>query len=194
MESPVCSHVKVKDVGFANNAKYVRKDSVIKTKSSEVRLFAIYLLGCNKCPETFYVGQTINLRSRINNHLSSIMRNNSDQKIHKHFNLVDHCLSDINISILEIPDSDKSRVLDRIERQWITKIDTFKSGLNSDEGNSAIDACIFSLQHHHEANILVRAARDWLTKFKTDNKLYNESQLTITKIWLELNSGNQLND
>ena len=170
--------------------KYVRKDSVIKTKSSEVRLFAngncetkvaIYVLGCNKCPETFYVGQTINLRSRINNHLSSIRRNNSDQKIHKHFNLVDHCLSDFNISILEIPDSDKSRLLDRLERQWITKLDTFKSGLNSDEGNSDNDACIFSLQHHPEANKLVCAARDWLTKFKTDNKLYNKSQLTITK-------------
>ena len=46
-----------------------KKDSVTKTKSSEVRLFAngncetkvaIYDLGCNKCPETFYVGQTIN--------------------------------------------------------------------------------------------------------------------------------------
>ena len=99
----------------------------------------------------------------------------------KHFNLVDHCLYDFDISILEIPDSDKSRLLDRIERQWITKLDTFKSGLNSDEGNSDNDACIFSLQHHPEANKLVRAARDWLTKFKTDNKLYNKSQLTITK-------------
>ena len=89
--------------------KYVRKDSVIKTKSSEVRLFAngncetkvaIYVLGCNKCPETFYVGQTINLRSRINNHLSSIRRNNSDQKIHKHFNLVAHIICEIiNLSL-----------------------------------------------------------------------------------------------
>ena len=114
---------------------YVRTNNVIKTESSEIRLFvngtcetkvAIYILGCNKCPGTFYVGQIINVWGRTLNHISSIRRNNSDKKILQHFNSEGHCISDFNISILEIPDSNKPRLLDKIERQWISKLDTLK--------------------------------------------------------------------
>ena len=157
--------------------KHVSDKKTILTNSSEAKLFsngncntkaAIYLLGCKQCPHTYYVGQTINLRHRIINHFSAIRRN-SDKKVHQHFRSTNHTLTDVTLTILAIPDSDKPDILDKLERQWIKRLNTFELGLNSDPGNTGGDICTFILQHNPTSNRLLQIARDWLTKFKDNN-------------------------
>ena len=126
------------------------------------------MLGCKQCPHTYYVGQTINLRHRIINHFSAIRRN-SEKKVHQHFKSTTHTLTDVTLTILAIPDSDKPDILDKLERQWIKRLNTFELGLNSDPGNTGGDVCTFILQHNPTSNRLLQIARDWLTKFKDNN-------------------------
>ena len=47
--------------------------------------WVVYLVWCNKCDSTFYVGHTSSLRQRILNHLSCI-RMNKDNPVATHFN------------------------------------------------------------------------------------------------------------
>ncbi|KAJ8044033.1 hypothetical protein HOLleu_11376 [Holothuria leucospilota] len=56
----------------------------------------IYLLTCNLCPSTFYIGQTNKaFRLRFNNHKSSINLNRSGFPVAKHFNSPNHNLSNL---------------------------------------------------------------------------------------------------
>ena len=97
------------------------------------------------------------------------------------FNSTNHTLKDVTITILEIPKSAKQELLDKLERQWITKLNTFHSGLNSDAGNPGKDSCTFILQHHPSAAKLTNIARDWLDKFNENNpKLKNHPISLIT--------------
>ena len=70
------------------------------------------------------MGQTIKLRNRFINHLSYIRKNN-DKKVYQHFNGTNHTLKDVTITILEIPKSAKQELLDKLERQWITKLNEY---------------------------------------------------------------------
>jgi hypothetical protein len=169
--------------------KYVNTDKTVNTSSKEVKLFAngncdtqvaIYLISCKQCPQTHYVGQTINLRGRILSHLSSI-RKNSDKKVHQHFKSPNHSLADISITILEIPKSNKQQLLDRVEKQWIRKIDSFHQGLNSDLGNTQGDVCTLISQHHPTSQRLVKIARDWLDDFKSNSSRFKKHPVTIIK-------------
>ena len=60
-------------------------------------------------------------------------------KSFQYFNTSYHTLKDVTITILEIPKSAKQE-LDKLERQRITKLNTFHSGLNSDAGNPEKDS------------------------------------------------------
>lgn len=171
----ICSHV--------NDCKTVD----INNKS--IRLFAngncnttaaIYLLGCKQCPMTFYVGQTINLRNRFIAHLSSI-RKNSDKQVHQHFSSDNHSIADVTISILEVPKSANQQLLDRLERQWIDKLNTFDHGLNSDRGNPDRDICIFPLQYNPLSRRFTQIARDWLAKFKETSSKFRKHPVSIIK-------------
>jgi hypothetical protein len=126
------------------------------------------------------VGQTVNVRNRFINHLSSIRRN-SEKEIHKHFANENHTTADLTISILEIPKSTNQQLLDRLERKWIDKLNTFNEGLNADKGNPDREMCIFPLQHNPFSNNLIQTARDWLTKFKESNWQFRKNPVTITK-------------
>ena len=169
--------------------KHVNADKSTSTESGELRLFAngdcstqcaIYLLSCKQCPGTHYVGQTTNLRARTLNHISAI-RHTSDKKVHLHFNSTNHSINDLSISILEIPDSDKQQLLDRLERQWISRLNSFHQGLNSDTGNIDGDVCTFILQHNPTARSLVKISKEWLTKFKLNSSKYKKHPVSIIK-------------
>ena len=113
-------------------------------------MVAIHLFVWRLWPETGYVGQTVNHRHRFINHLSYIRKHN-DQKVYKHFITSNHTLRNVTITILEVPKSAKQELRDKFERQWITKLNTFHSGLNSEAGNPEKDSCTFILQHHPSA-------------------------------------------
>ena len=167
--------------------RHVNKNKTIHVNSKPIRLHAngncntnvaIYLLGCRQCPKTGYVGQTIKLRNRFINHLSYIRKNN-DKKVYQHFNSTNHTLKDVTITILEIPKSAKQELLDKLERQWITKLNTFHSGLNSDAGNPGKDSCTFILQHHPSAAKLTNIARDWLDEFNENNPKLKKHPISL---------------
>ena len=158
--------------------KHVNDKQTISVNSTEIKLTsngncdtkrAIYLLGCRKCPNTYYVGQTINLRHRFIRHRSSV-RTNKDVKVYKHFQEANHGIDDLTITILEIPTSDKPEILDKLERQWIGRLNTFELGLNSDPGIPERDTCTLVLQYHPTSNRIINTAREWLTKFTDKNK------------------------
>jgi hypothetical protein len=94
--------------------------------------------------------------------LSSIRRN-SEKEIHDN-----HTTADLTISILKIPKSTNQQLLDRLERKWMDKLNTFtfNEGLNADKGNPDKEMCILPLQHNPLSNNLIQIARDQLTKFK----------------------------
>jgi hypothetical protein len=50
-------------------------------------------------------------------------------KVYQHVKQPNHEIDDVTITILEIPNSDKPEIL---ARQWIKRLNTFESGLNSD--------------------------------------------------------------
>jgi hypothetical protein len=160
--------------------KHVSDRKTISINSTEIKLTAngncdtktaIYLLGCRRCPNTYYVGQTINLRHRFIRHRSCI-RIGKDVKVYQHFKQPNHEIDDVTITILEIPNSDKPEILDKLERQWIKRLNTFESGLNSDPGNPENESCMMILQYHPTSNRLLDIARDWLTKFTSENNLH----------------------
>lgn len=169
--------------------KHVNKEQTLTVDSQEIRLHAngncntktaIYLLGCRQCPHTYYVGQTTNLRSRFIAHLSAI-RTGSDKQVHQHFNSPNHSSRDVTLTILDVPESDKQQLLDRLERQWIKKFNSFQSGLNSDPGNTEGDVCIFILQHHPLSTNLTKIAREWLDNFKKCSAKFRKHPISIIK-------------
>ena len=72
----------------------------------------------------------------------------------------------------------RPELLDKLERQWITKLCAFHSGPNSDAENPEKDSCTFILQHHPYAAKLTKIARDWLSKF-------NENNPKLKKIYIQ---------
>ena len=175
--------------------KHVNPASVVSINSTEIKLsadgncnteVAIYLLGCRLCPQIHYVGQTINLRNRFICHLSSI-RKNSKKKVHQHFQSENHSADDVTITILEIPESNKQILLDRLERQWIAKLDTFHSGLNADTGNQQDNTCVLILQHHPLSSKLGKTANKWLEVNKSSISKVKKQPISFIKA----NSRNQ---
>ena len=96
----------------------------------------IYLLGCDTCNQC-YVGQTINFRERFLNHRSNIITK-TDTAIGNHFNLPNHSVNDLCVVLIEQIEANQElkNTLDEREKFWISKLDTFKNGLNLEAGNS----------------------------------------------------------
>ena len=83
----------------------------------------------------------------------------------------------------------RPELLDKLQRQWITKLNTFDSGLNLDAGNPEKDSCTFILQHHPSAAKLTNIARNWSDKFNENTpKLKKKHPISL----LKANAGNKI--
>ena len=170
--------------------KHVNTSKELVTSSyQKIRLFAngncntdtaIYVLGCKQCPHTYYVGQTTNLRDRFIAHLSSI-NNRSDKFVHQHFTSANHSSNDVTISILEIPNRNNQQTLNKLECQWIKRLNSYHSGLNSDEGNKELLSCIISLQHNPTTNNIVTLTQNWIENLNENNSKNKKNQLSVMK-------------
>ena len=94
----------------------------------------IYLLFCNKCKNSQYVGETGNtMKARFAGHRSDIRLNKENKVPHviKHFNSADHCLQDMRcLPIERVFGTDINKRKTR-ERFWFGKLQTvYPGGLN----------------------------------------------------------------
>ena len=91
----------------------------------------IYALSCDQCHKT-YVGQTRNLRHRIQAHASNIRNDRYDTPLIQHFNL--HSWRSAKIRVLEtINPAASQQQRNLLENKWITTAETlYPNGLNSE--------------------------------------------------------------
>lgn len=102
----------------------------------------IYLIICRRptCPNAFYVGQTVNIRNRMNVHRYNIKRS-SKLPVAKHFYTNNHTINDMNVYVLEreLPTPSPPWLqndLDTKEATWIKKLQAHDLGLNLDAGKT----------------------------------------------------------
>ena len=118
------NRVANRDIKFANTSTMVQK---LFFYSANV----VYLVHCQRCPETQYTGKTGgNFWYRFNNHIHSIRQKTSlPQPLY--FNADGHDISDLNVCILKVNLKDtKHRKL--AELQFIINLETNKFGFNKD--------------------------------------------------------------
>ena len=96
----------------------------------------IYVLWCNKCQHSQYVGETQNsIKKRFYKHYEDI-RGDSGTLVTQHFNQADHGLPDLKCMVIEQILSPAADVRGRRRREyfWMTKLRTiYPLGLNSKE-------------------------------------------------------------
>ena len=106
----------------------------IRDKMSCETSNVVYLLFCDICPHTQYVGQTKNcLRTRFYLHRSNI-NTNTGTHVSTHFNKPGHSLA--NLKCLAIERVHVGTLKRRLQREtfWISKVKTlFPHGLNANE-------------------------------------------------------------
>ena len=105
----------------------------------------IYILWCRLCSHAFYIGQTHNLRSRINNHISNI-RTRRITNVTKHFNqhLDPIGMKLVRLNVLETINANTEQTSSghinlqmriKLENKWIKRLQTSSTGLNSRDVN-----------------------------------------------------------
>lgn len=157
---------------------HVLQNTHLQTPTGHLRLFAagncntkdaVYALGCRKCPGLIYVGQTTNLRERFLNHRSTMKRGDSTLLALHFFNI--HNTQDVFITILECPPPNKQgdrAHLEKMERDWIRRLDSYQSGLNTDPGVPA-DITPLIMPHGPASKLLTKVCRTWLDDFYSKN-------------------------
>ena len=118
----------------------------------------VYLISCSICPVK-YVGETGNtLRTRVNQHRTDILHHN-DTPVAHHFNLVDHDLTNLRITILQAGPFSDNAILEGIYRRnaescWMNKLKTTqRNGLN-------IRDSTFVIPFSGQASTVARLARN----------------------------------
>jgi hypothetical protein len=91
----------------------------------------VYLLECSKC-KLQYIGETIDLRKRINNHRSHCL-NKHDSPLYEHRLETGHSFDDFNIVVLK-GNFANDKLRGDFEKYAISMFDTFGNGLNKNEG------------------------------------------------------------
>ena len=95
----------------------------------------VYLIRCRKgCPEAWYIGETMQtLRQRMNEHRSTITRQDCSLPVGEHFSGHGHLASDIRVSVLQggLHDTRRRRIA---EQRLIAMFRTHEDGLNRDLG------------------------------------------------------------
>ncbi len=95
----------------------------------------VYLLSCKKC-NVQYVGETTQcLRERFGQHRNSVVKNQRKSLLVRHFNSADHCVSDMQIRVLQIVSNcEKQLVKGKLleaEDFWIRQlVSAYPFGLN----------------------------------------------------------------
>ena len=91
----------------------------------------VYLLYCDTCSNTQYIGETKNsLRTRFYQHRSNI-NTNTGTHVTRHFNLQNHTLSNMKCLAIERVHTDDTEKRQERESFWIRKMKTlFPLGLN----------------------------------------------------------------
>ena len=127
-----CKHSRCATCSHFNNATHFKSNKTnkvykIRSSFSCSSRNIIYLITCKKCKKQ-YVGSTEKtLRERINHHRSTIIRKER-RYISKHFNFVDHQITDLSVQIIDSTSSDK---LHSLEQYWIKTLQTIiPFGLN----------------------------------------------------------------
>ena len=92
----------------------------------------VYLLFCNKCPNSQYVGETQNtLKQRFYLHRSNINQNTGTH-VTRHFNQADHSLANLRCITIEKQKSDSREQRLKREDFWKYKLKTiFPNGPNT---------------------------------------------------------------
>ena len=91
----------------------------------------IYLINCNKCHNTQYVGETgKTLQNRFYHHRSDI-NTNKDTLVARHFNSTDHTLTDLSVTAIEQMRQPSPTIRKRREKYWRHQLRTnYPDGLN----------------------------------------------------------------
>jgi len=101
-----CAHL----IEFTPTARLATKINTCGTSN------IVYLISCDICPAT-YIGETGNtLRTRLNQHRSDILHNN-DTPVATHFNLPNHGIVDLRITILQSGPFTDTPILEEIHRR-----------------------------------------------------------------------------
>jgi len=111
---------------FANTEEYIFLNNfplIAKHNFSCNSINCVYVIICKKCPNTFYVGQTINLHNRMTNHLRDIT-NFSPFKtytsVSTHFNLTGHeIIKHFSFFVVKFINIDKDKLLVNNENFYI---------------------------------------------------------------------------
>ena len=125
----LCVHIRTDNIVTGpNNYKFTIRERFTCTSSN-----VVYLLSCLLCPKAIYIGETGNtIRKRINGHKSDI-RNNKNKPVAKHFNLPEHSVSHLQVSILKRTNTNR-RQRQIEEQKLISKFNCIQEGLNKDSG------------------------------------------------------------
>lgn len=121
----------------------------------------IYTIGCRKCPNALYVGQTLNFRNRMKNHKHTI-RKNKDQPIGKHFNETNHSENDMIFTIIDSTQENRAQIertqqcLLRLENKWIHRLDTIKNGLNIADNDGDDSPFPFIIKYSQQGSIIAK--------------------------------------
>ena len=123
----------------------------------------VYLISCSICPVK-YVGETGNtLRTRVNQHRTDIQHHDDTPVAHQ-FNLADHYLTNLRITILQAGPFSVNAVLEGIYRRnvescWMNKLKTTQhNGLNIRDSTSNIIPFVIPLSG--EAGTVAQLARN----------------------------------
>ena len=94
----------------------------------------IYLIFCNKCNNSKYIGETQTpFRFRFNNHKLTIRQTSPYTPIARHFNQPEHTLDNMKCILID-NNFATTQIRKQKEIKWIIKLNTLKNGLNTDLG------------------------------------------------------------
>lgn len=130
----------------------------------------------NKINGKCYVGQSVNLRKRLHDHIRCYNSNITDTVIHRAFNK--YGLFNFEIIILEriqYYEGIKEK-LDLLEKEYITKYNSYLDGYNSTLGG---DAGVLGLKMTEEQKLKIRK-NSILTQRKVEKQVYIEDISTNT--------------
>ena len=125
----LCVHIRTDNVVTGpNNYKFT-----IRQRFTCISSNVVYLLSCLLCPKAIYIGETGNtIRKRINGHKSDI-RKKINKPVAKNFNLPEHSVSHLQVSILKRTITNpRQRQIE--EQKLMSKFNCIQEGLNKDSG------------------------------------------------------------
>ncbi len=85
----------------------------------------VHGIECKKCSDLLYVGETMSLYERFQNHKSTIKKNDKSQLVAKHFNENSHTIADMGVIDIQNLNRDSTFYRRNIEDIWIDRLNTY---------------------------------------------------------------------